>query len=72
MGELAWTDAKPTVPGWYWWRDSHWTEPIRVIELDGRLGVPGVEVGDLDPLPEGQFAGPIPPPADAREGDEPR
>ena len=57
---LVWTDAKPTVPGWYWYRDELGDHR----ELWGMLKYPGGETifdeGFSHPLDE--FAGPIPAP----------
>lgn len=39
-GPGGWTDARPTVPGWYWWRcDNEDREPypVQVFEYEGAL-----------------------------------
>lgn len=76
---LVWTDAKPTVPGTYLRRDRGEKHPER-WELV--IAVPDARNGSVVrqtycergwirswPFPDGQFAGPIPPPADTREGE---
>lgn len=73
--QLTWTDAKPTVPGWYWWRDEvdATAEDWQVVWIyarvyrpnRGELSVsPNDGGGDLLSRFPGQFAGPIPLPAD--------
>lgn len=66
---LVWTDAKPTVPGWYWWRAPYShpemihlfriTEdsPLIMNRRNGTYMAPNV----------GQFAGPIPQPEEPRQ-----
>lgn len=72
--ELAWTDAKPTVPGLWLYRLSAADVPLQwcvfnVVEVNGQL-VHDVSDGEYEPIrDDGQFAGPIPHPADTREGD---
>ena len=64
---LAWTDAKPTVPGWYWRRDDINQEPcIGYYDPKNWFGTEWMR--DLP----GQFAGPIPPPAPTPTEDAPR
>jgi len=67
---LAWTDAKPTVPGfWYWRPGPDDNDPVdwEVLDLNhitnGRLY--RVLIGQSLAVPtKGQFAGPIPLPVD--------
>ncbi|WP_413935987.1 hypothetical protein [Nitrospira sp. BLG_1] len=64
MDRLVWTRERPTVPGWYWYRDM--TTVPRVVSLiqDGYgLVVYGIEEY-CNRLYEvrGEWAGPIPPP----------
>lgn len=61
---LAWTDAKPTVPGWYWIRSKRGEEFIAEVVANRRRGGLVVYNDAGDRLLEvfGQFAGPIPPP----------
>lgn len=72
---LVWTDAKPTVPGWYWWRNDvdATAEDWQVVWIytrvyrpnRGELSVsPNDGGGDLLSRFPGQFAGPIPPPVE--------
>ena len=56
---LVWSDAKPTVPGWYWWKNEDdnfyivWYSDD-VFNVSGRVhGAKNIS---------GQFAGPIPEP----------
>lgn len=67
---LVWTDAKPTVPGWYWHRygprdgDAPTVHELAFNESTGELGVDrGIEWCELF---DGQFAGPIPQPEEPR------
>ena len=63
---LAWTDAKPTVPGWYWWKRSP-DCAAEVIEVDIGVRLFAAISGGCVPVADmfGQFAGPIPPPTEA-------
>ena len=54
---LTWTDAKPTVPGWYWFRTDADCEPT-VSYYDTKNWFGREWMAQLD----GQFAGPIPTP----------
>lgn len=64
---LVWSDAKPTVPGWYWRRDDINQEPcIGYYDPKNWFGTEWMR--DLP----GQFAGPIPPPAPTPTEDAPR
>lgn len=68
--ELTWTDAKPTVPGWYWWRriDEKYDERTVFVDVvDGELKM---RIRSFWQEPFGQFAGPIPVPAERGEGQE--
>lgn len=73
--KLVWTDAKPTVPGWYWWR-PYAEAPINewaVVEVwtkevgrnKGELVTRKFGFGNLVSEWTGQFAGPIPQPTEA-------
>ena len=68
---MNWTTNKPTVPGWYWYRERHTDRPLilDVQQLPGgklaflanlnRLGEDYVYIEDLN----GEWAGPLSPPA---------
>jgi hypothetical protein len=65
---MKWTPAKPTLPGWYWWRTNtvitrRWVlQGIIHIDGDGYCRHEGEYVSKLD----GQWAGPIPSPEEAQ------
>lgn len=61
---LVWTDEKPTVPGWYWWRTDSLPPHIIAIGREGTQWVVSftAATGYSDRIPFGQFAGPIPEP----------
>lgn len=62
---LAWSDAKPTVPGWYWWR-APYSQPEMILlfrTTDSSPLVMDRRNGTYMTPDVGQFAGPIPPPA---------
>lgn len=68
--KLVWTDAKPTAPGWYWWRATSRTSPTMVYVKhrsfsDDRETLYVFNRGPLSEVP-GQFAGPIPLPTEAK------
>lgn len=75
---LTWREEKPTVPGWYWYRDDgNDDEPIIVkVWLSKFKGEPRWYAGDEDgglwingPCWAGEWAGPLAPPQDGtREG----
>lgn len=60
---LRWSDEKPTVPGWYWYRESP-IHPGHIGTFADKYGPRwlGSPVGLLD----GQFAGPIPTPGEPK------
>lgn len=61
---LTWTDAKPTVPGWYWWRPPYsYPEMIHLFRIteDSPLIMYRRNGTYMAPC-VGQFAGPIPAP----------
>jgi hypothetical protein len=59
---MTWTKDKPTVPGWYWYRNPHgfvWVENID--EKDGELcAVSTAGVMYLVENYPGEWAGPLP------------
>lgn len=71
---LAWTDAKPTVPGWYWHRygprdgDAPTVVEIAIHPKRAKLMTVWAahSTDDWTELLEGQFAGPIPLPTEAK------
>jgi hypothetical protein len=70
---MTWTNEKPTVEGWYWYRDKPGASE-RVVELYHWQGGPKLfyrEIGRILGMPifhdeAGQFAGPIPKPEEAK------
>jgi hypothetical protein len=63
MPSLTWTQTKPSVPGWYWWRGNYYApEVVCVYLLNGpdtdQLAIDEVEIDRH----EGEWAGPIEPP----------
>jgi hypothetical protein len=62
---MTWTSEKPTVPGWYWYRDN--AVPSRIVEVSTRSGgalwVTRMQRNGcfVDRL-YGQWSGPIEPP----------
>ena len=74
MDRLTWTRARPTVPGWYWWRENqlctnqeHWTVlRIRQEHIDKHDVITiGTQVYFVQETP-GEWAGPIPHPEEPR------
>lgn len=74
---LPWTDAKPTVPGWYWHRygprdgDAPTVVEIAIHPKRAKLMTVWAahstdDTDDWTELLEGQFAGPIPLPTEAK------
>lgn len=65
---LPWTDAKPTVPGWYWYRDDVSDHRESWAMLEYRNDETVYDEGFSHPVDEfaGQFAGPIPHPEEPR------
>lgn len=66
---MTWTDKKPTVPGWYWWRfnpirRAHVMEISRQHVANDDVFTVGTAVLFLDEVP-GEWSGPIPLPTDA-------
>ena len=65
---MTWTNEKPTVAGWYWYRDEYGARVILTIQ--GPRGLIANDSGSsghflsLDYFPA-QFAGPIPKPEEA-------
>jgi hypothetical protein len=62
---VKWTTAKPTVPGWYWYRRHPWKgkQPkVYVLEfIDSYNGLTNSKFGLMRFLP-GQWSGPLVPP----------
>ena len=62
---MTWTSEKPTKPGWYWWKaGDHVNNPecMYVVQIKlwrGNL----VEAYSMAEPEDGQFAGPLEPPA---------
>ncbi|MCP9449630.1 MAG: hypothetical protein NNA31_11155 [Nitrospira sp.] len=57
---LRWTTAKPTVPGWYWYRgDAHEADAF-IVEVDsvGQFQWPDGGYQEVS-LAKGEWAGPI-------------
>lgn len=65
---FVWTDVKPTVPGWYWYRESASEHPDSWEIVDYRDGEIIDEDGFIFHPDEftGQFAGPIPQPEEPK------
>lgn len=68
---FVWTDAKPTVPGWWWWERSP-TAGVEIVQVTIGVRLIADIGGRYHPISElpGRWSGPIPHPADAREGGE--
>ncbi len=70
---MTWTYAKPTEPGWYWWRNIDELEEghtvVWVNTVNGKLKVMMIDgwsaaLDDLEKMVDsGQWAGPLQPPA---------
>lgn len=58
---LAWSDGKPTVPGWYWYRESERHPSIMANLTNPTTLWIGDQITNVNEH-AGQFAGPIPPP----------
>jgi hypothetical protein len=63
MAELVWTTDKPTVPGWYWWRDE--THAPSVIRVDDDLLIFLYEEYLTPDELGGEYGGPISEPREA-------
>ena len=69
---MNWTNEKPTVPGWYWWRQLAVDHPgviVSVSFINGGMHLSfvaeyGTYVYSEIGREESQFAGPIPEPTD--------
>ena len=64
MGRLVWTDDKPKMSGWYWWRGLEEDTELLILFVDevGYFQWPdgtSQEVG----LTKGEWAGPLEPPS---------
>jgi hypothetical protein len=57
-GQTAWTTDKPTMPGWYWYRNKPAQEAI-LVRFDGINYFPMDSNAWLD---LGEWSGPITPP----------
>lgn len=69
MARLAWTRERPTVPGWYWYRDRSIVPRVVSLTQDGYgLVAYGIEEY-CNRLYEvrGEWAGPLPHPEEPRE-----
>lgn len=73
---LRWTEEKPTVEGWYWWKRGRYQELVEVRErfVKGELWMTDSEQEDgwlrLDKAYEAQWAGPIPQPSNVGATDK--
>lgn len=56
---MKWTKERPTVEGWYWYRDDN--RAAQIVGVGKRAGFMDGKVVELDEL-SGEWAGPIPPP----------
>jgi hypothetical protein len=57
---MTWTTEKPTVPGWYWYREIEGEPEILAIYKDnGQLLISGIGLQEFP----GEWAGPLKPPA---------
>jgi hypothetical protein len=57
---MTWTTEKPTVPGWYWYREIEGEPEILSIYKDnGQLLISGIGLQEFP----GEWAGPLEPPA---------
>ncbi len=73
---MTWTTTKPTVPGWYWWREPEHNDNEPEIghvfkdDLTAELRVlwtTDCPFADLVKEYDGQWAGPLEPPAERKE-----
>lgn len=63
-GRLKWTKGKPAVPGWYWHRAGNEADPqVTQVYIDVRDNLVPANVF-IGSLMNGQWAGPIPIPAE--------
>jgi len=67
---LTWTSEKPTRPGWYWYRVQVHPEHIGITQVvlieqyrDWELLMSVIGTDERLPIPNGQWAGPLEPPA---------
>ena len=65
---MKWTSEKPTKPGWYWWRNLHYSEENtqRIVELriyDGEIAIGNSTLRGFTRFETGQWAGPLVPPS---------
>ncbi len=60
--EMNWTTQKPTISGWYWWRESLQVDGsiVQVDTLDGTVTSSGTnEYRFLDEIMAGEWFGPL-------------
>ncbi len=56
---MSWTTEKPTVPGWYWYRELEGeAEILSVYKDDGQLLISGIGLQEFP----GEWAGSLEPP----------
>ena len=63
---LSWTTDKPTMPGWYWWREVDSKDGFIVqVDIEGETVSSSGTADDasLDEMVGGEWAGPLEPPA---------
>lgn len=67
---MTWTTTKPTVPGWYWWRDPEDLEDagnsiVMISNINNRLKAMFIDGWSLELdkiMGEYEWAGPLEPP----------
>lgn len=55
VSAMTWTTEKPTVPGWYWWRNKTRMDIFQVRQID-------IDIWDDVPHAPAEWAGPLEPP----------
>jgi len=56
---MSWTTQKPTVPGWYWYRELEGEpEILSIYKDDGQLVISGIGLQEFP----GEWTGPLEPP----------
>jgi hypothetical protein len=73
VNELPWTKARPSQPGWYWFRKPAFSPDVYTVDESGRVSYRGVvKMGPLTDrwFQEGEWSGPynsLPPETERRE-----
>lgn len=64
-----WTTSKPTVEGYYWWKDQHDPAILRVLQTSRGLCVDqgGIAEPIVVRIYGGQFYGPLTTPSEGRD-----